>query len=270
MKQIAQFLWVGPGLSPLESLCLQSFLATGYEVHLYTYADLVGIPHGVVVKDGNDILSEGEIFRGAGDKGGSYAPFADRFRYNLLYQKGGWWFDTDHVSIRLLPEPTELRISSQWEGRNGQYANVGAIWCEAGDPRIGWLKEQSAELISAGKATAYTSLGPMLMNEMINKFGAHDSVAPWYEFCPYQHFMMDRIVYKTQRGFLRDKTKALYHRIKELLHPDFQASYVRADTRAVHLWNEIWRVEELSKTERYHRFSFYGSMQRKYDRPAIR
>ena len=39
-KQIAQFLWVGPGLSGLESVCLQSFVDVGYEVHLYAYGPL--------------------------------------------------------------------------------------------------------------------------------------------------------------------------------------------------------------------------------------
>lgn len=263
-KQTAQFLWVGPGLSPLESLCLRSFLEVGYEVHLYAYAALDAVPAGVILRDGKEILPESDVFRGAGAKGGSFAPFADRFRYNLLFKKGGWWFDTDHAAIRVLPEPTGLRISSQWEGPNGQYANVGAIWCEPGDPHIGWLKDKAAEILSAGEAREYTSLGPILMNEMIDKFGLQGSVAPWYEFCPYQHFMMDRLVYKTHAEFLRDKAKSSYHRIKEVLRPGFKASYVRPGTRAVHLWNEIWRVEGLPKFDTYHPGSFYGKLQRKY------
>lgn len=250
-------------------MCLRSFVETGYEVHLYAYADLEAVPAGVVIKDGNEILPESTIFRGAGAKGGSFAPFADRFRYNLLYKKGGWWFDTDHVSVQMLTEPTELRISSQWEGRRGQYANVGAIWCKPGDSHVGWLKDRSAEILREGTPSEYTSLGPILMNEMIDKFGLHHAVAPWYEFCPLQHFMMDRIAYRTMRGFINDKAKALYHRLKELKDPEFKASYVRPDTRAVHLWNEIWRVEGLSKYETYHPQSFYGKMQKRYGHPRL-
>ncbi|WP_133365809.1 hypothetical protein [Qipengyuania sediminis] len=263
--QIAQFLWVGPGLAPLEAMCLRSFVETGYTVHLYAYAALDAVPAGVTIKDAREILPESDIFRGAGARGGSFAPFADRFRYNLLHQKGGWWFDTDHLAIRLLPEPADLRISSQWEGREaGQYANVGAIWCRPGDERIGWLKDRSAAMLAAGGELQYTSLGPMLMNEMIAHFRAEANVAPWYEFCPYPHFMMDRLVYKSNAGFVKDKAKLAYHRLKQALVPGFHAAYVRSGTRAVHLWNEIWRVEGLDKHDRFHPGSFYGRNQRKY------
>ena len=32
--------------------------------------------------------------------GGSYAMFADMFRYLLLYLKGGWWSDLDMLCLR--------------------------------------------------------------------------------------------------------------------------------------------------------------------------
>jgi hypothetical protein len=39
----------------------------------------------------------------------------DRFRYYLLYEKGGWWFDMDFVSIRMKSEPGDLMVASTWE-----------------------------------------------------------------------------------------------------------------------------------------------------------
>ena len=53
---IAQFLWVGGGLSTMERLCLSSFLKNRYEVHLYTYGHVQGIPSGVIEQTGESIL----------------------------------------------------------------------------------------------------------------------------------------------------------------------------------------------------------------------
>lgn len=263
-RQIAQFLWVGPGLAPLESACIRSFVEVGYEVHLYAYDALNAVPDGVTMKDANEILDRDKIFLGAGTNGGSYAPFADRFRYHLLYKKGGWWFDTDHFAISLLPEPKSLRVSSQWEGVQGQYANVGAIWCVPGDPKVGWLKDTCEEILESGQPLEYTQLGPGLMNEMIKRFECPEIVAPWWEFCPYPYNHMDRIVYKTTSGFVKDKAKFIYHMVKQLVRKDIKPAYIRPQTRAVHVWNEIWRANGLDKHALYHPWSLYGRLQRRY------
>ncbi len=83
---IIQSLWIGDDLTNVEKLCVQSFLNNGHEFHLYTYTDIGGIPSGAVVKDGTAILPSSEIFK---YKGGSYAGFADWFRYALLAKLGG-------------------------------------------------------------------------------------------------------------------------------------------------------------------------------------
>lgn len=92
-----QSLWIGAPLSNLEKLCVQSFLDHGHEFHLYTYADIDGVPAGVTVKYGNEILPESEIFR---NDNGSVAGFSDYFRFALLAERGGWWVDMDFVCIK--------------------------------------------------------------------------------------------------------------------------------------------------------------------------
>jgi len=99
MLPIIQSLWIGAPLSNLEKLCVQSFLDHGHEFHLYTYADVGGVPDGATVKDGNEILPEGEIFR---NDNGSVAGFSDYFRFALLAERGGWWMDMDFVCIKPL------------------------------------------------------------------------------------------------------------------------------------------------------------------------
>ncbi|WP_424947946.1 hypothetical protein [Candidatus Spongiihabitans sp.] len=84
---IIQSLWIGDECSQMERLCVQSYLDHGHEFHLYTYADIGGIPDGAVVKDGNEVLPRREIFR---SHNGRLGPFSDWFRYELL-AACAWW-----------------------------------------------------------------------------------------------------------------------------------------------------------------------------------
>ena len=58
MSNIMQSLWIGPKLSNMEKLSMQSFIDNGHEYHLYTYGEVDGIPDGVIIKDGNEILDK--------------------------------------------------------------------------------------------------------------------------------------------------------------------------------------------------------------------
>lgn len=263
-KQTAQFLWVGSDLSPLENVCLKSFVAVGYETHLYTYGNVGNIPAGVIVKNAAEIIPESEVFVGAGSRGGSYAPFADRFRYHLLFAKGGWWFDTDHIALKLLPEPTDLLIATQWEGEHGEYPTVSAIWCEPGDQRVQWLRDRADEILSSGVPDDYTRLGPKLMNEMVDHFGLKDNLAPWWEFNSYPYYYVRFLAYKGTKAWLKDVTRYIVHRVRELRKPNYRAAYIRPGSRALHLSNEIWRAEGLDKNVLYHPGCTYGRLQRKH------
>lgn len=97
MLSIIQSLWIGASFSNLEKLCAQSFLDHGHEFHLYAYDDIKGVPDGVTVKDGNEILNAGELFDGTWQRPSN---LADYFRYALLYQKGGWWVDMDLICLK--------------------------------------------------------------------------------------------------------------------------------------------------------------------------
>ena len=81
---IINVLWIGQ-LSPLEQLCLKSFVAQGHSVHLYTYDRIDNVPQGVTLQDAAEILPPSNIFRNQLGKGkGSLAAFSDLFRYKLL------------------------------------------------------------------------------------------------------------------------------------------------------------------------------------------
>ncbi len=98
---IVQSVWIGAVLPPLQQLSIRSFLAQGHEYHLYTYGDVENIPQDATIRDGSEVLHRDNIFcypHGFGK--GSYSAFSNLFRYKLILDRGGWWVDTDVVSLR--------------------------------------------------------------------------------------------------------------------------------------------------------------------------
>ena len=90
--------WHGPALSRLERLCMASFVAHGHAVLLHVYEAPVNVPKGVTLADAGKVLPRERLFKHA--ESGSFALFADGFRYRLLLEHGGLWVDTDVVCLQ--------------------------------------------------------------------------------------------------------------------------------------------------------------------------
>jgi hypothetical protein len=90
--------WHGPPLSRLEQLCMRSFVAHGHRVLLHVYDPPANVPDGVTLADAGKILPRERLFKHA--ESGSFAIFADGFRYRLLLEQGGLWVDTDMVCLK--------------------------------------------------------------------------------------------------------------------------------------------------------------------------
>lgn len=90
--------WHGPALSRLERLCMSSFVANGHAVILHVYEPPANVPSGVTVADASKVLPRTRLFKHA--QTGSFAMFADGFRYRLLLEHGGLWVDTDVVCLK--------------------------------------------------------------------------------------------------------------------------------------------------------------------------
>src|SRR5262249_28020043 len=110
-NHIIQGLWIGAALSAMEYLSIESFLANGHEFHLFVYADVKNVPPGTVIRDGEEILPASAIFRYRDN--GSYAGFANFFRYELLWQAGGWWVDLDTICLHPFQFAGEYVIGSE-------------------------------------------------------------------------------------------------------------------------------------------------------------
>lgn len=89
-------LWVGNEFTKVEELCLSSFLYYGHEVKIYLYDLNTKVPDGVSKEDARNILPEEEIFLTEG----SYGPFSDIFRYEMIKKTGESWIDTDIICLK--------------------------------------------------------------------------------------------------------------------------------------------------------------------------
>ena len=136
-RSIIQSLWVGNRLSVMEQLSITSFLRNGHEFHLYTYNYVSGVPEGTQIKDANEIIPEGAVFT---YHNGSYAGFADWFRWALLHRKGGIWVDTDVVCLKPFIFRSNVVFGLQSEGR----AAVGVLGFPSGDELCRFLEKNCA------------------------------------------------------------------------------------------------------------------------------
>lgn len=107
-----QSFWYGSELSSLERLCLRSFVNRGKNFELYTYDDSLSVPDGVVLRDASEVYPENEVFAYQSGPGkGSVSVFSNLFRYKLLYDKGGWWVDTDvFYTGNCIPDDSEYFV----------------------------------------------------------------------------------------------------------------------------------------------------------------
>ena len=106
-----QSFWLGLELPRCQQLCLKSFIDHGHSYDHYTYEDSIKVPLGIHLKDASKILPKSEIFqyeKRAEVEKGSLAAFSNMFRYRLLMLNGGWWVDTDVLSLSLQVPDDEI------------------------------------------------------------------------------------------------------------------------------------------------------------------
>lgn len=102
---IANFFWDVQELTKLERLCILSFAKFFKTVRIFTYNPILFNKYRSVVDviNANEILDESHKFyyNGVGDcPKKSVVGFSDIFRYQLLYNMGGWYFDMDCICLK--------------------------------------------------------------------------------------------------------------------------------------------------------------------------
>lgn len=165
--------WYGATLSPLERLCLQSFVTSGISFHLYVYDESLEVPDGVVLKDARAIYPEDRVFfYRDGEKRGSVSAFSNLFRYKLLHEMGGWWVDMD-VLYTGYEMPTTDRFFG-FQSPNGQI-NCAIIRLEQGSEIARQCLEAAEQ---RGTDVSWGEIGPNLFTRVLRQQDAAKQAVP--------------------------------------------------------------------------------------------
>lgn len=223
---IINSLWIGEPLSTLERLCIASHLKNGHEYHLWTYESLE-VPEGVILKDGNEILSKSEIFTYSGPKeegGGSVSAFSNWFRYKLLLERGGWWCDVDVCCLKPFDFSRDYIIASE-EQRPWKDDDPFVATCVLKVPPKSKLMQYCWDRCQEiGKNNLeWGWIGPDLLSESTSVCHLSDSVVPHWVFCPVNWWSFE----------------------------DMFKPFSLGKSYTVHLWNEMWRRNHIDKDGKF-------------------
>ncbi len=235
MNQIIQGLWIGAELSVMEQLSIASFHQNGHEYQLYVYDDLRNVPQGTMLKDANEILPAAKIFRYKEQQ--SYAGFANFFRYKLLFERGGWWADTDIICLRRF-DFSEPHVFATEICDGKELITSGVIKAPPGSKAMGYAWEMCQKKDPAKLKWGET--GPKLVSAAVEKYSLERDVKSASFFCPL--------------GYLD------WHRVLEA-NP---GQLVGESSYAIHLWNEMWRGVGQDKNADYPASCLYEQLKRRY------
>ncbi|MEA2464412.1 MAG: hypothetical protein QOJ98_2159 [Acidobacteriota bacterium] len=214
-----QSLWIGGALSPMEQLSIASFLHHGHAFDLYVYDEVTNVPIGTTLRDANEILPRDRIFRYR--EHDTVSGFSNYFRYRMLLEKGGWWVDTDVVCLRPFDFDTDHVFASE-PTRDGSTPTSCVIRAPRGGAamQLAWERCDARDTTSLG----WGETGPRLVKEIVRDCALEQFVQPPEVFCPVPFFAWRTIVDGTPPRF-------------------------DAPTRAIHLWNDMWRRAGTSKDD---------------------
>jgi hypothetical protein len=230
-NDVFQSLWIGGQLSLVEKVCISSFVKLGLTYHLYTYTCVEGVPNGCQVLDAREILPEASVFsykRGPGK--GSYAAFANVFRYELLSARGGIWVDTDVIALRhpSCDEPIQFAF------QDDRLINTAILRFPRGHAAMAYCTERAK---NAGALVQWGETGPQLMTAAVTHFRLEAHARPITDFYPIHY---------------REWTKL----IRSTCYEEVAARTERSTF--LHLWNEMFRRAGFDKTVAPPKESYLG------------
>ena len=229
-------MWMGPSLSPMEQMCIRSYLKNGHAFHLYVYEPVENVPEGTTVMDANTILPRNEVYV---DVFGGYISLSNQFRYALLYRKGGWWVDMDTVCLKPFDFGADYVFSSETDETNNRIlVNTTFVKSLAGSRFLGdcldFIRARGSRNIHWGE------LGVNLISRMIFRNRLEQYIMPPASFCPISYQRLELLMGSPPDYSLTDRSYAL------------------------HWWNEVWRRRSLDKHGRFPQDCLYEKMKNRY------
>lgn len=231
MKHIFQAFWHGGELSPYEGVCLRSFVENGHVFRLYSYNANLAVPAGVELCDAGEILKPNKWL-----EQGRFALFSDLFRYKLLYEKGGWWVDTDVVCLsNSIPEQEFFFAWEDDERINGAILHFPAL-----SPIMRHCFDISVDI---GDSGSWGIIGPDLLTKTLTEFNlAGRALRAKYAYPVHWRDACDLL--------LQEQCTEIDKRCEEAWF--------------LHLWNEVFRRKRIHKWALPPRDSFLYRLTQKH------
>tara|TARA_R110002020_G_scaffold133235_3_gene297323 strand:- start:25212 stop:25955 length:744 start_codon:yes stop_codon:yes gene_type:complete len=245
MNNTIQSLWVGKEISTIEKLSMASFIHNSNDYHLYAYNEIKDLPDGIKLCDANEILPEKEVFCYQTSIGkGSFSAFSNYFRYKLLYEKGGFWADTDNICLKKFDFTEDYVFGLEFAQRHNNLLiaphAASALFKAPKNSAI--MIDNYNHCLSKDKNTLiWGEVGPTLIQKSIEKFNLSNHLKSATFFNP--------IGYNEVNYFISNNSSRII---------DLEQSY------SVHLWNECWRQNGLDKNKSYHPSSIFEKLKKKY------
>ncbi len=237
-NKIIQGLWINGNLNKLQQLCINSYLDKGHEFHLYTYNPSINVPTGTILKMADVIIPQKDIFF---DDRGSLCSFADLFRFELLYQSGGWWVDMDQICLRSFDFDSDYVFASEHTPSFDSKVCIGAIKVPPQSDIMRYCSQTAYKIYKSNFPNiSWGILGSQILNSYLDKNKQFQSyIQPPEVFCPVPYFYFNLLF----NDFLFNPTKKSY---------------------GLHFWNEMLRANSFDLNIEYHQNSIFQRLKEKY------
>lgn len=240
-NKIIRGVWIGPNLTRIQRLSIQSFLDNGHEYHLYTYDPYVrGIPCRATVLDANEIVpwDMRSIFQ-------NDANFSDYFRSSVTAKLGGWYCDTDIVCLRPFDfeEPRVFVSEYQFGGLNPEQTQPLVNGCIIKIPAADQMTAAILNRISVMDTMhcGWCDVGPNQYRWGVDHFNYRGSIQPPDVF--------DSLWPTRLHDFVTAQTPWI----------------IPAEARAIHLRTSYWKAGgALDPNGSYHPESWFEKLKRKH------
>lgn len=199
-----------------------------------------GIPEGVNVKDASEVIPPDRKFKYK--EYDSYAGFADLFRYKLLVEKGNYWVDSDVVCLKLFMHDAEYVFAGERVLHPRQDKKMIVANCIfkvlADSPIMDYCYRVADN--KTPDSLKWGQTGPQLLTRAVSDLSMWSSVADPEVFCPVGWWSWHQFINPTVD--------------KNILN----------GAEATHLWNEMWRRNDIDKTESFDEKSLYEDLKNTY------
>lgn len=225
-------LWIGEEIPYLQEVAILSWIRLGYRVKLYTNIkklskNLKNYSYYILLQNPYDILPYNNQ---------AILPYADLFRYKVLYQEGGIWLDSDLVLLKRLPNKKTI-ISSEFTLQSGAFKSKNlktpSIQCLKFTKENPLIKKVIDIIEEKIKNPAWRE-NMKVFQKQVEKFN-YETENPTM-FCPLPWFNADNLV--------KDKEYPIKYAV-----PPIKKNWILENAVGVHCWDSILKKKKINVEE---------------------